>query len=452
MKHFTLILSILALVAGGNLDAAPIHLAARIGSKYIIQSELDKGVSAKLADEHGNTPLHYTSSARIAQFLLDKGADPSAKNNESLSPLHMVPLKLSLKEQITGNLAQTLIRGGADVNATDDGGNTPLHDAARFGWVKMIELLIEHKANTNAKNTEGHTPLHASVAFIQSTPAARARNAALGIGGAAAAGTTHFLVSRSLAKIELQGATKAAEAAQSDAYYAAEKQYPKRMVEQELKPHETRRIARLRQQFAVSEAIKGADSSEVIEAKKAWAKSAKPKMVLDQEQEALRKKAEKSARKVYRKQIKEAKAIAKKSTKLSKVVAVAAIVIAAIILTIVSVDTIKRHLTLQKLIDGGANVNALDADGNTPLHLMAAGKRFKFGERKLGIIAAHKLLDAGANYNATNKAGLTPYQIARRNYRLLLAAVLKPSVAARRQKRKKRSAWIKEKVKGKFAR
>ena len=149
---------------------------------------------------------------------------------------------------------------------------------------------------------------------------------------------------------------------------------------------------------------------------------------------------------------KDSEARIKKQAKiLPKAVAVTAAVIVAIILLVITVNIFIRNHIVQKLIDAGANVNALDNLGNNPLHFLAAGPKFKLKERKLGVIAAHMLLDAGGNPKATNNAGLTPYQIARKNYRLILAAVLKPKAVARRQIRR---AWLKgkvETVKGKFA-
>jgi len=38
-------------------------------------------------------------------------------------------------------------------------GMTPLHHAAKFGYKKIVELLIANGANVNAKNDNGWTPL-----------------------------------------------------------------------------------------------------------------------------------------------------------------------------------------------------------------------------------------------------------------------------------------------------
>jgi ankyrin repeat protein len=49
---------------------------------------------------------------------------------------------------------------GADVNAKDEGGQTPLHRAALRGHKEIVELLIANGADRNAKDLNGRTPLH----------------------------------------------------------------------------------------------------------------------------------------------------------------------------------------------------------------------------------------------------------------------------------------------------
>ena len=51
------------------------------------------------------------------------------------------------------------LAAGADVNAKNDGGFTPLHAAALNGHKEIAELLIEKGANLNAKDRRGRTPL-----------------------------------------------------------------------------------------------------------------------------------------------------------------------------------------------------------------------------------------------------------------------------------------------------
>ncbi|MBT7909819.1 MAG: hypothetical protein HN607_04730 [Verrucomicrobia bacterium] len=51
------------------------------------------------------------------------------------------------------------LAGGADVNAKNQYGSTPLHFAAGYGRNEMAELLIAAGADVNAKYEDGGTPL-----------------------------------------------------------------------------------------------------------------------------------------------------------------------------------------------------------------------------------------------------------------------------------------------------
>ena len=59
---------------------------------------------------------------------------------------------------------RALLAAGADANARDPLGATPLHDAAWNGNREIAALLIAHGAEVNARHLEaGSTPLHYAV-------------------------------------------------------------------------------------------------------------------------------------------------------------------------------------------------------------------------------------------------------------------------------------------------
>ena len=102
------------------------------------------------------TLLHYAavlSRKDITELLIARGADINAKDNGGNTPLHNVRSK---------EVAQLLIAKGADVNATNYQGNIALHYVAGNYTCsqELAQLLITKGADVNATNNEGDTPLH----------------------------------------------------------------------------------------------------------------------------------------------------------------------------------------------------------------------------------------------------------------------------------------------------
>jgi len=59
--------------------------------------------------------------------------------------------------------AHVLVKTGVDIDAQEEGHNTALHIAANKGFVNTAQLLIESGCNVNLKNSSGKTPLHLGV-------------------------------------------------------------------------------------------------------------------------------------------------------------------------------------------------------------------------------------------------------------------------------------------------
>lgn len=56
------------------------------------------------------------------------------------------------------NVAAMLVKAGSNVNAKGLDDDTPLHDAAIMGQLKLVKLLVERGADPAFKNKKGKTP------------------------------------------------------------------------------------------------------------------------------------------------------------------------------------------------------------------------------------------------------------------------------------------------------
>ena len=108
-----------------------------------------------------NTPLHLAAqksgSIEGMESLIQRGADLNARNKAGWTPLHIAVAENSYDK------AKMLLEAGADVNATIDRqeDDTPLHLVSWTDNVKMAQLLIKHGASLTMYGEDG-TPLEAA--------------------------------------------------------------------------------------------------------------------------------------------------------------------------------------------------------------------------------------------------------------------------------------------------
>lgn len=88
----------------------------------------------------------------LVHWLVEQGADIDAPDSQGATPLH------TRAGHWQGRI-ETLLALGADVEAKDQYGDTPLHRAVAVGNRHTTELLLKADASANAHNARGQTPL-----------------------------------------------------------------------------------------------------------------------------------------------------------------------------------------------------------------------------------------------------------------------------------------------------
>ena len=206
----------------------PLHVAAlRNTDPAVAALLLDRGADVAAKADSGVTPLHFAgfrnTEPAVTALLLDRGANIEAKTNHGLTPLHMAaghnpePAVVALlikrdadttaldedgetpydfaasREELNDEILR-LLRGdvtaadwlglalrkaaamgdalgvarllalGADIDARDNNGGTPLHWAAVWNASPAVAtLLLDHGASIEARDDAGWTPLHVVV-------------------------------------------------------------------------------------------------------------------------------------------------------------------------------------------------------------------------------------------------------------------------------------------------
>ncbi|RLN21633.1 hypothetical protein BBI17_003590 [Phytophthora kernoviae] len=156
---------------------SPLHMAVSKARLDMVKLLVDEGpADVNATDYQDNTALlllatmtisdmdEYASDSeeeedesvhlQMAKLLLQNGADVNAANTASVSPLHHAMRRLDF------DLMDVLLANGADVNQCNRFGDTPLHQAGRLALIPLVwQKLLEHGADLQAKDRGGQTPM-----------------------------------------------------------------------------------------------------------------------------------------------------------------------------------------------------------------------------------------------------------------------------------------------------
>lgn len=159
-------------------DGTFLHMATKLGRGDIIRALLAVGADPGVQDNDGNTPLQLAPSQAITAIFTEELLRATAQSDvgrvcqltaAGLSiNSHDNPLSRNTPLHWAASFADSdtltcLIARGADVNAANSDGATPLHDAVARGDENIVRILLDHDANPHIQcykgRHKGKTPL-----------------------------------------------------------------------------------------------------------------------------------------------------------------------------------------------------------------------------------------------------------------------------------------------------
>jgi ankyrin repeat protein len=164
----------------------PLMIAARSGANEVVDALLARGAEVNAVEpSHNQTALMWAASRghdRIVQRLIAAGADVHARSRVRRRTVQLntrygdqntvrgvtemdlggfTPLLFAARSGTVGGASQ-LLAAGANVNDKAPGGTTALVVAAHSGNGAVAVYLVEHGADVNVAEA-GYTPLHAAI-------------------------------------------------------------------------------------------------------------------------------------------------------------------------------------------------------------------------------------------------------------------------------------------------
>lgn len=147
-----------------NEKETPLHLAAKHSSANVVQYMLNRGADATLRDNRGYTPLlsalvagqRLTAKTLVDALKLKNISLDELRDNAGFSPLHVMAQN-SVSFGVYGT--SLLLDAGANPNTLTPAGDTPLHIAIRHGRFEAARILAERGGDVSLANKTGATPL-----------------------------------------------------------------------------------------------------------------------------------------------------------------------------------------------------------------------------------------------------------------------------------------------------
>ena len=150
-------------------------LVAALAGRHFPTAKLlhHNGAHVNIPGHGGRTPLHsgaWYGDLEMVQILLDYKANVNVQDPDNWTPIHYTsngfrtqPIPHNIR-QLFPDVARLLLEHGADLNARNNFGETPLYQAVANGTAEVVRVLLEHGANVGVENNKGKTPYQAALA------------------------------------------------------------------------------------------------------------------------------------------------------------------------------------------------------------------------------------------------------------------------------------------------
>jgi len=162
-------------------DDSPLHLAVKYSRGGVVEQLLDAHADVNAMNGAGQTPLVCACSLGgskalpLARLLLAHSAKVNTQDDFGDTALHNAVWVYPAVDRNQVELVRFLLSRGADVNIAGFDGKTPLHRAAYRGNPEMVKALLEGGANPQARDNRGNTPLQIAIDNKQEEVAALLR-------------------------------------------------------------------------------------------------------------------------------------------------------------------------------------------------------------------------------------------------------------------------------------